>query len=70
MPTKFVQEAKMIQETVDRKDLSMSSSTIEGEGTEKMMIRKTRMTTVRQTVQEVSTTSISISVSSNMVTVC
>ena len=44
---------QMLQQTVDRKELSTSSSTIEGEGTERMM-RKTRAT-VRQNTLEVST---------------
>ena len=56
----------MIQETVDRKDLSTSSSTIEGECPEERMIRKTKAATVRQDVQEVRTPS--LSVSSDMLT--
>ena len=51
---KLVQEIQMLQQTVDRKELSTSSSTIEGEGTEERMMRKTRAT-VRQDTQEVST---------------
>ena len=51
---KLVQEIQMLQQMVDRKELSTSSSTIEGEGTEERMMRKTR-TTVRQDTQEVST---------------
>ena len=57
----------MIQETVDRKDLSMSSSTIEGECPEERMIRKTKAATVRQDTQEVRTPS--LSVSSDMLTI-
>ena len=57
----------MIQETVDRKDLSTSSSTIEGECPEERMIRKTSAATVRQDTQEVRTPS--LSVSSDMLTI-
>ena len=59
---KFEKEVKMLEDTVDRKDLSTSSSTIEGELKEERMVRKSR-TTVRQDTQKVST-------SSDMVTVC
>ena len=59
---KFEKEIKMLEDTVDRKDLSTSSSTIEGELKEERMVRKSR-TTVRQDTQKVST-------SSDMVTVC
>ena len=51
---KLGQEIKMLQETVDRKELSTSSSTIKIEGTEERMMRKTRAT-MRQDTQEVST---------------
>ena len=51
---KLVQGIQMLQQTVDRKELSTSSSTIEGEGTVKRMMRKTRAT-VRQDTQKVST---------------
>ena len=50
---KLVQEIQILQQTVDRKELSTSSSTIEGEGTEERMMRKNRAT-VRQNTQEVS----------------
>ena len=59
-PTKFVEEEKMIKETVDRKDLSTSCSTIEGEGPEEKMIRKTSKATVRQPVKEVSTSNMAL----------
>ena len=52
-PTKFQQEQKMFGETVDRKDLSASTSTVE-EDSQERMIRKTTGT-VRQDVEEVST---------------
>ena len=51
---KLVQEIQMLQQMVDRKELSTSSSTIEGESTGERMMRKTRAT-VRQDTQEVST---------------
>ena len=51
---KLVEEIQILQQTVDRKELSTSSSTIEGEGTEERMMRKSRAT-VRQDTQEVST---------------
>ena len=41
---KLVQEIQMLQQVVDRKELSTSSSTIEGEGTKERMRRKTRAT--------------------------
>ena len=37
---KFEKEVKMLEDTVDRKDLSMSSSTIEGELKEERMVGK------------------------------
>ena len=43
----------MLQETVDWKTLSTSSSTIEGEAVEERMVRKTKPQPVRQDTKEV-----------------
>ena len=43
----------MLEKTVDRKTLSTSSSTIEGEGVERHMVRKTGTDPIRQDTKEV-----------------